>query len=156
MTTPGEPVPQSEAGTSTSTRRFAFAFAGVAGVACRPFLVTPANAWVTVSTHEVEARFGPWQVCTPLSNVADVEASGPYRWPLVAGPAHLSRTDHGVTFATNASAGACLRFHDPVASVYPLPRWRHPGLTVTVADVDGFVALLRDRTGAGRPPIVQS
>ncbi|CAN5870096.1 hypothetical protein BH23ACT2_BH23ACT2_11900 [soil metagenome] len=65
----------------------------------------------------------------------------------MAGPAHLSRTDHGVTFATNDQRGVCLRFHEPVPPVYPLPRWSHPGLTVTVAEVDRFVELVRHRAG---------
>ncbi|HEX2577826.1 MAG TPA: hypothetical protein VHK88_15855 [Aquihabitans sp.] len=145
MTTPGEPVPQAEAGTSSSTRCFPFRFAGVPGIACRPFGVTRSNASVTVSVHEVEARFGPWRVTTPLANVAEVTTTGPYHWWFVAGPAHLSRTDHGLTFATNDRAGACLRFHEPVPPAFPWPRWEHPGLTVTVDDVAGLAALVRER-----------
>jgi hypothetical protein len=150
MSTPGEPVPSAELGTSTSTRRFPFAFDGPAGLLCRPFLVTPGDAAVTVSVHQVEARFGPWRVLTPIDNLATVTATGPYRWQLVAGPPRLSRTDHGITFATNATAGVCLTFHQPVAPVLPFPRWRHPGLTVTVADVDGLVALLEQRLAVNR------
>ncbi len=158
MTTPGEAVPSAEGATSSSTRRFPFAFAGPTGLACRGFLVTPASASVTVSVHELAVRFGPWQVLTPLDNVSSVSASGPYRWPLVAGPPRVSRTDHGITFATNATAGVCLRFHRALAPVLPFPRWCHPGLTVTVADVDGLVALVAERldrtdaTGHGPSP----
>jgi len=127
--------------------RFPFEFSGIPGRACRAFLVTPTSASVAVSDHEIEARFGPWRVATPIDNVADVSVTGPYQWWFVAGPAHLSRTDHGLTFATNDLAGVCLRFHEPLAPAFPLPRWRHPGLTVTVADVEGFAALVRERAG---------
>jgi hypothetical protein len=128
--------------------RFPFAFTGVPGVACRPFGVGPGRAHVDVGPDWVEARYGPWRVRTALANVAEVSVSGPFQWWFVAGPAHLSRTDHGVTFATTDEQGVCLRFHEPVAPVYPFPRWSHPGLTVTPVDVDGFAALVRERAGS--------
>lgn len=151
MATPGEPVPLPDAGVSSATRRFPFRFSGVSGLACRAFLVTPASAWATVSLHELEVRFGPWRVATPLDNVASAEESGPYRWPRVAGPARLSARDHGLTFATTAEAGVCLTFHEPIPAAQPVPRWTHPGLTVTVEDPSGFVALLRQRIGPDGP-----
>lgn len=151
MTTPGDPVPLADVGTSSSTRRFPFRFSGVPGVACRGFLVTPGTAWVLVSLHEVEARFGPWRVATTLDNVASAEVSGPYRWPAVAGPARLSASDHGLTFASSADGGTCLTFHEPLPPVQPLPRWTHPGLTVTVDDPAGLVALVRERAGLTGP-----
>jgi hypothetical protein len=116
-------------------------------MACRPFGVTPDRARVDVGFDSFDARYGLWRVRTRLANVADVSVTGPFQWWFVAGPAHLSRTDHGITFATTDDRGACLRFHEPVAPVYPFPRWAHPGLTVTPVDVDGFVALVRERAG---------
>ncbi len=116
-------------------------------MACRPFGVTPGRARVDVGPDSLDARYGPWRVRTLLANVAEVSVAGPFQWWFVAGPAHLSRTDHGVTFATNDQQGVCLLFHEPVDPVYPFPRWSHPGLTVTPTDVDGFVALVRERSG---------
>lgn len=133
----------------TATERFDFAFSGVPGLACRAFLVRPSTAWATVSLDQVEARFGPWKVTTALDNVAEVCVTGPYRAPFVAGPARLSLTDHGLTFASNDVAGVCLRFHEPVPPAYLFPHWHHPGLTVTVADIAGFVDLVRQRAGLG-------
>jgi hypothetical protein len=85
-------------------------------------------------------------VRTPVANVAGTELTGPYRRVTTIGPAHLSLSDRGLTFATNPDAGVCLRFREPAAGIDPWGRIRHPGLTVTVADPAGLAALL-----AGHP-----
>lgn len=121
---------------------FDFRFEPAYRVAGLPFGVMPATTSVTVESGELRARFGPWRVRTPLSNVAGSEVSGPYSFVKTAGPAHLSFTDRGVTFATNGERGLCIRFHQPVRAMDPTGRLRHPGLTVTVADVDGLAAAL--------------
>lgn len=121
---------------------FPFAFEGPYRAAARPFGVTPGNAAVEVGDELLEARFGPWRVRTPLSNVAGATATGPYRLLATIGPAHLSLVDRGLTFATNASRGLCIRFVDPVPGLEPTGRLRHPALTVTVADLDGLAAAL--------------
>jgi len=107
-----------------------------------PFGVMPATTSLTVGGGELRARFGPWRVRTPLSNVAGTEVSGPYSFAKTAGPAHLSFSDRGVTFATNGQRGLCIRFREPVRVLDPTGRLRHPGLTVTVDDVDGLAATL--------------
>lgn len=148
MASSTRPTPDHEDAADQGTvQRFPFAFSGVPGLACRPFMVNPATAWAAVSDSDVEARFGRWHVTTPLDNVAEVCVTGPYRWPFVAGSARLSFSDHGLTFATNDRAGVCLRFRQPIPPVYPVPRWHHPGLTVTVADIEGFADLVRARVG---------
>jgi hypothetical protein len=129
--------------------RFAFAFAPAYRIAALPFGVTPSTALVEVSDHELHARFGPWRVRTPVTNIAGVEASGPYRILMTIGPAHLSFTDRGLTMATNGDRGVCIRFREPVAGIEPTGRIRHPGLTVTVADCDGLLARL---AAAGTAP----
>lgn len=106
------------------------------------FGVTPATARVVVTDRELWATFGPWRVRTPLVNVAGTEVSGPYAFTRTAGPARLSFTDRGLTFATNGERGLCIRFDEPVRGIDPLGAIRHPGLTVTVADVDGLRAAL--------------
>lgn len=81
------------------------------------------SAVVRLTVHRLIARFGPWLVATPLTNIVDVSVAGPYRFLKTAGPAHLSVSDRGLTFATNSEEGVCL-------------------LTVTVADSTGLVAAL--------------
>ena len=91
----------------------------------------------------LDARFGPWRVSTPVANVADVEATGPYAFWKTAGPARLAITDRGLTFATNGDRGVLISFRTPVRGLDPLGVLRHPELTVTVAEVDSLVELLR-------------
>lgn len=110
----------------------------------RPFGVRPSTTRVVVSDGELDVRFGPWRVHTPVANVAGVERSGPYQLLKTAGPAHLSFSDRGLTFATNPHAGLCLRFVDPVTGIDPVGLIRHPGLTVTVADLDALEAALTE------------
>ncbi|QXC60007.1 Rho termination factor N-terminal domain-containing protein [Aquihabitans sp. G128] len=124
-------------------QRFPFAIDGTYRLPARAFGVHHGTAWVEVGEHTLEARFGPWRVRTPLSNIAGVETSGPYALARTIGPAHLSFADRGLTFATNGDRGVCLRFTEPVTGIDPLGLLRHPGLTVTVADPDGLAALLR-------------
>lgn len=121
---------------------FRFRFDPAYRAAGLPFGVLPATTLVTVENGELRARFGPWRVRTPVRNVAGTEVTGPYSFIKTAGPAHLSFTDRGVTFATNGERGLCIRFHEPVRAMDPTGRLRHPGLTVTVADVDGLAAEL--------------
>jgi hypothetical protein len=123
-------------------RRFGFRFDGRYRAACRVFGVTEDRAWVEVDPAgdgRYTASFGRWRLETPLANVECVEISGPYSVVKTIGPARLSLADKGLTFATNRDRGVCLGFVEPVAaSGMPGRRLRHPGLTVTVADVDGL------------------
>src|SRR3954471_13449606 len=100
----------------------------------------PATTSVTVDGGGLRVRFGLWRVHTPLSNVTGTEVSGPYSFVKTAGPAHLSFSDRGVTFATNGERGLCIRLREPVRALDPTGRLRHPGATVTVDDVDGLAA----------------
>jgi hypothetical protein len=124
---------------------FPFEFEPPYRVVARLFGVTPATAVVTVGEDELDVRFGPWRVRTPLSNVAGVESSGPFSLLKTIGPAHLSLADRGITFATNRRKGTCIRFRDAVAGIEPTGRIRHPGLTVTVADSSGLERALLGR-----------
>ena len=131
------------------TRRFDFAFTPGYRIAALPFAITPARAWVDVGREGLVVRFGWWRLTTGLDNVVGAERTGGYAFVKTAGPPHLSFTDRGVTFATNGDAGVCLRFADPVHVLDPTGRLRHPGATVTVADVDGLIGAL---TPGGRRP----
>ena len=126
-----------------TTRHFEFAFDPRYRIAALPFGILPSTAWVEVDDDRLSARYGFWRVETPRSNVAEVSRSGGYSFVKTAGPAHLSLSDHGVTFASNGEAGVCVAFHEPVAVLDPTGRFlRHPGLTVTVADPDALAGAL--------------
>src|SRR4051812_43330404 len=68
--------------------------------------VAPTTARVRLDESQLEVRFGPWTLRTAVPNIADVSITGPYSFVKTAGPAHLSFSDRGVTFATNGGA-AC-------------------------------------------------
>ena len=123
-------------------REFEFSFEGRYRLPALAFGVTPATARVIVDDDELTVRFGPWRLRTPLANIAGTEVSGGYAFHRTAGPAHLSLTDRGVTFATNSRRGLCVTFREPVRAIDPIGAIRHPGATVTVADPDALAALL--------------
>ncbi len=106
------------------------------------FGITPGRASVHVEGGRIVARFGPWRLATDVANVAGTEVTGPYRTLTTIGPAHLSLADRGLTFSSNGRRGLCIRFKEPVPGLEPTGRLRHPGLTVTVADVDGLASAL--------------
>lgn len=60
----------------------------------------------------------------------------------MAGPAHISLRDLGLTYATTTAQGVCVTFREPVRGIDPLGAIRHPSLTVTVADPQGLVHAL--------------
>lgn len=123
--------------------RFAFEFAHSYRPLGRLFGITPESAWVEVGEDELRARFGPWGMTVPFSNISAIEPTGPYRYFKTAGGARLGVTDAGLTFATNGQRGLLISFHRRLRSTGPYKRLRHPELTVTVADVDGLAARLR-------------
>jgi hypothetical protein len=125
--------------------RFAFLFDPRYERLSNLFGVTPENAWVEVGDERFEAHFGRWRVRTPLTNIKAVEVTGPYRLWKTAGPARLGVTDLGLTFATNGDRGVLVTFRDKVPGMEPTGRMKHPELTVTVEDIDGLAALLRER-----------
>ncbi len=121
---------------------FDFAFDALHRLVGLPLGITPGTTGVDVEDGRLLTRFGLWRVSTPLANVEGTEVTGPYRALKTIGPAHLSLADRGLTFATNTRRGLCIRFREPVAGIEPTGRLRHPGLTVTVADVGGLAAAL--------------
>lgn len=125
------------------TQRFAFRLDPRYRVLGLPFGITAATTGVELD-DELRVRFGPWRLRTPVANLAGVEVSGGYALLKTAGPPHLSFSDRGISFATNGDRGACVSFHEPVRGIEPTGRLRHPGATLTVADVDGFTAAVRE------------
>jgi hypothetical protein len=126
-------------------QRFEFAFDPPYRLLAAPFGITPRTAHVDVGDGWLDARFGPWRLTTPLSNVRAVAVTGPYRAIKTAGPARLAITDRGLTFATNNRRGVLVLFRTPVPGLDPLGLIRHPELTVTVADVEGLKDALSER-----------
>jgi hypothetical protein len=55
-------------------------------------------------------------------------------------------TDRGLTFASNGDRGVRIGFRTPVPGIDRLGLLRHPELTVTVADVNRLVRVLKART----------
>jgi hypothetical protein len=118
--------------------RFPFRFDPRYARVSRLFGITERNSWVEIGDTLLRAKYGPWRLTTPLTNIAAVEVTGPYRMFKTAGPARLAITDWGLSFTSNGDRGVLISFHERVWTVGP-----HPELTVTVADVDGFAAALR-------------
>jgi hypothetical protein len=104
--------------------------------------VRPDCSVVRVDGGELDARFGRWRCRTPVANVTCTQVTGPYS-PLKAIGARLSLKDRGLTFGSNAERGLCIEFRGPVRGLEPTGRLRHPGLTVTVEDVEGLRDALR-------------
>ena len=124
------------------TEKFLFRFTAPYRIAGLPFGVRPGTCSVSLAEGKLIARFGPWQVRTGLDNVASTQLSGPFGLIKTAGPAHLSLSDRGLTFATNSDQAVCIGFHRPVRGIEPTGLLRHPGLTVTVADCAGLIKAL--------------
>ena len=114
-------------------------------------LVHPGNARIELDADGLTVRFGKWTLTTPIENIAEVQATGPYKWWKVAGPPRLSLADGGITFATCTNRGVCIRFHEPVPAALPTALLRHPAVTVTPDDVDGFMEAV-DRARAATVP----
>ena len=124
---------------------FAFAFEDRMKPWSRLFRVTPTNSSVALTDYGLEVRFGPWRLTTPWFNIVSAGITGPYTMWKVAGPAHLTPSDRGVTFATTTQRGVCLDFRDPVTAIDPFGLLHHPNATITVDDPDAFVAEVHRR-----------
>ena len=87
------------------------------------------------------ARFGPWHVATPISNLVHHEITGPYRWWRAIGVRRSVRHGDG-SFCSTSRRGVLVTFRERVrfARVF-----RIPALTVTVADIAGFSSALERR-----------
>ncbi len=132
-----------------SARRFAFAWEPRYRFAALPFGLAPGLTWVEVTSSELHVHFGLWKLRSALSNITDVEVSGGYAFHKTAGPPHLSFSDRGITFATNGREGLCVSFREPVPGIDPTKRIKHPGATLTVADVEGLALALGFPVPAG-------
>jgi len=128
-----------------SLLRFPFRFTPSYAVAARLFGITPDRSEVVVGNGMLRARFGPWHVQTPLSNITGVELQGPYAYVKTAGPPHLTFSDHGLTFASNGDRGVFIELREKVPGISPFGPPTHPNITLTVRDCEGLAAALRAR-----------
>ncbi len=128
-------------------QQFAFEFHPTYRRLLKPWGVSPDNSFVTVTDDTFHAKFGRWQIETPLSNISGYERSGDYKWYKAIG-IRGSLADHGLTFGSTTEQGVCVKFVEPIKAFLPgMPR--HPGLTVTVADPGGLVSALEAAGIAG-------
>ncbi|AXT84286.1 hypothetical protein C6I20_03140 [Aeromicrobium sp. A1-2] len=132
-------------------QRFSFAWEPRYRLPAFAFGLTPRTAWVEVTGSELHVRYGFWSLRSALSNITGVEVSGPYAFLKTAGPAHLSMSDRGITFATNSREGLCMTFREPVPGIDPTKRIKHPGATLTVSDVAGLSRTLGFPRSVGSP-----
>ena len=134
------------AGEPASIEQFEFEF----DPRFRPMLavigVTPGTAHVTLTPDRLVARFGSWTCETSVGNVREVCRTEPHRWFKVIGP-RGSFVDRGLTFGTTTEAGVCVLFREPVPGLTPVDSLRHPGITLTLAEPERFVASMRRRAG---------
>ncbi len=101
--------------------------------------VRAASDGVTIDDQRVFASFGPFTTVFDLANIKSATVTGPYKWYKAIGP-RLSAADHGLTFGTTIAEGVCIEFHRPIPPV--LGPWKHPGLTVTVANPAELASML--------------
>jgi hypothetical protein len=127
-------------------RQFDFAFDDTTRLLLALIGVVPSTAHVTLDGDRLVARFGPWSCETTVDNVVSVEITGPYRAYRAIGP-RSSFVDRGLTFGSTTAGGVCLCFREPVRGLDPFGAVAHPGLTVTVADREGFAAAVRAAAG---------
>ncbi len=121
------------------TVRYDFTFAPSYRPAALVFGVVPATTWAELGPEGLRVRFGPWRLQTSLDNIDGAERSGGFSFIKTAGPAHLSFSDRGVTFATNGDDAVCVRFRTPVAGIDPTRLIKHPGATLTISDPQVFL-----------------
>ncbi|GAA3745850.1 hypothetical protein [Salinactinospora qingdaonensis] len=127
-----------------TTQRFEFAFDSAYVRLLGLVGVRPENAWVEVDDIALSARFGPWSVRTPRTNIMAAHITGPYLWWRVIG-VRVSLADRGLTLGSNTHQGVCVELRVPVRGVDPWGLVRHPGLTATVAEPENLSRLLNTR-----------
>lgn len=104
---------------------------------------TPANSHVTIGDGRLVVDFGRYGIDTPIANVKDVQVTRDYSWYKAIGM-RGSMVDKGATYGSSTAGGVCVCFHDALRAGLPVAS---PGLTVTVADIEGLAAAVREAAG---------
>ena len=103
------------------------------------FGVRPDRAWVDVN-DELVARFGFYEVRTPVANISRWRIEGPFRWITAIG-VRMSIRHRDLTFGGSPHGGVRVDFRERV-------RWklfRLPALYVTVDSLEALAAELDSR-----------
>jgi hypothetical protein len=119
----------------------------------RPLGIHPDTTGVTIDDDGLTVTFGPWRIVTPVDNLSSATVTGPFAWPKVIGPPHVSLADGGLTLATNRDVGVCIRFVEPVRGSTPLPIPRHGSVTVTVVDPESLAEAVEAMASAPEQPV---
>jgi hypothetical protein len=123
----------------TSARRFPIEIGGKSRPLLLLFGVRGHNAYVDLN-DEMDAHFGFYRMHTPVSNIASFRIEGPWLWITAIGVRRgIFKGD--VSFDGVHTGGVRLNFRER-------PKWgflRPPALYVTVEDIEGFSAALRER-----------
>lgn len=106
------------------------------------------RAHVAVTDTHLEARFGPWLVRTPVTNIDEVAVTGPHH-PLRAIGPRFSPSTRSLTFGSNAERTVRVGFHQPVAGLEPFGIVRHPTLSLSVAEPAALRDHLREVAALG-------
>jgi hypothetical protein len=109
----------------------------------RLFGVKGDNAYVDLN-DQLDARFGRFEVRTPVANLASWRIEGPWFWITAIG-VRTSLRHRDVTFGGNHRGGVRVDFKERV----PFGALRIPALYVTVEDLEGFAAALAGRSIPG-------
>jgi hypothetical protein len=98
------------------------------------------DAYVRLETDRLTARFGRFEVTTPLDDIVSWRIEGPWRWITAIGVRRSVR--HGdFTFGGSHRGGVRLDFRTPVR----IGPFRSPALYVTVEDLEGLGSALLER-----------
>lgn len=107
------------------------------------FGVKPAEAIVTLTDDpdgRLEARFGWSHIETPIANIVSWRIEGPWAWATAIG-VRVSLRHRDVTFGGSPRGGVRIDFKER-PKLGPL---HVPALYVTVEDLEGLAAALKDR-----------
>jgi len=95
------------------------------------------NAFVDLDQTTITARFGWFEISTPVANLATWRIEGPWLWVTAIG-VRMSIRHRDLSFAGSPRGGVRLDFREPVR-LGPL---RPPALYVGVEDLEGLGAAL--------------
>src|SRR6267142_1920102 len=105
----------------------------------RLFGVREHNAYVLLD-GDLDARFGWFRMTTPMANIVSWRIEGPWLWITAIG-VRTSLRHRDLTFGGNPDGGVRIDFRERV----PFGPIGMRALYVTVADLEGLGAALRDR-----------
>lgn len=106
------------------------------------------NAYVDLD-GDFDARFGRYRVTTPVANIASWRIEGPWLWVTAIG-LRTSLRHRDVTFGGNHEGGVRVDFKAPVRFPWFVGAIDIPALYVTVADMEGLAAALKERGIPGK------